>query len=517
MNTIHAGPGIGELILHALDRHGEKTALVNPDGAEMTYAGLRDRIQTAMYMLADHGAQRGDCIMHLTTNRSEAFAAVAACYIAGYIVVAPHFSGSLEDQLYILKSCKARLLIVDGAFTARALALNERLDNCLTILSHDTGSGVECLWDYDSPIDRQQFRVISVPDDVVRLIYTGGTTGKPKGVMASSHSIAMNAMLRMAAHDWRGINYLCASPMSHAAGQLIVPVMSQGGTVFFHNGFDEDDVFDALETGKVNALYVVPTMLYKLLDHLRARQTSYDNLRMVMYGASPISPVRLKEARDLLGPVLIQHYGLSEAPSTLLFLDETDHLDDSCLSSAGRPYFGVNICLLDENGCEVMPGDIGEICVRTPLVMVGYWDEPELTAQAMQGGWLHSGDLARRDERGYYFLVDRKKDLIISGGFNVYPKEVEDIIAMHPSVADVAVIGVPDATWGEAVKALVVPRPGQPTDGREIIAYVKRMKGSILAPKSIDFVSRIPTTPLGKPDKKAMRAAYWEDTERNVN
>jgi fatty-acyl-CoA synthase len=239
----------------------------------------------------------------------------------------------------------------------------------------------------------------------------------------------------------------------------------------------------------------------------------------LMYGAAPMSPARIREALAVFGPVLAQGYGQTEAPNTILTLTREDHArgNDECLSSAGRPYPGLRVALLDDTCNEVETGAVGEICVRGPLVMSGYWKQPELTAEALRGDWLHTGDLAWQYAEGYYYIVDRKKDMIISGGFNVFPKEIEDILTAHPAIASAAVIGVPDPVWGEAVKALVVPRSGARPNADELIALVKQKKGAIYAPKSIDVVDTIPVTVLGKPDKKALRASYWGDAKRKVN
>jgi fatty-acyl-CoA synthase len=197
--------------------------------------------------------------------------------------------------------------------------------------------------------------------------------------------------------------------------------------------------------------------------------------------------------------------------------DEHDVARPERLATCGRPVPWVHVALLDDFGNEVPRGEPGEICVRGPLVMQGYWNKPEQTAEAFAGGWLHTGDIAREDDEGYYTIVDRKKDMIVSGGFNVFPREVEDVISSHPSVAAVAVIGVPDDRWGEAVKAVVVPRPGAEILADELIELVKRAKGSVHAPKSVDVAESIPLSPLGKPDKKALRAQYWQDADRLVN
>ncbi|WP_439360395.1 aminotransferase class III-fold pyridoxal phosphate-dependent enzyme [Bradyrhizobium sp. DASA03007] len=228
---------------------------------------------------------------------------------------------------------------------------------------------------------------------------------------------------------------------------------------------------------------------------------------------------RLREALRVFGPVFFQGYGQTEAPATILFLSQEDHLtaDDKRLESAGTPYPGINVKLLDDSCKPVSPGEVGEIGLRGPLVMSGYWKKPELTEDTLRGGWLHTGDLAYQDQQGYFFIVDRKKDMIISGGFNVYPNEVENALTQHPSVASAAVIGIPDAKWGEAVKAFVVLRPGQNVSSDELIAFTKELKGPVKTPKSVELVETLPLTNLGKVDKKALRAPYWKDAARQVN
>jgi fatty-acyl-CoA synthase len=256
-----------------------------------------------------------------------------------------------------------------------------------------------------------------------------------------------------------------------------------------------------------------------LLDHPRTRSVDFSRLHSLMYGAAPMTPARIREAIGVFGPVLVQGYGQTEAPNTLLTLTREDHLsqDDRRLASAGRPYPGITLAVLDDDDRPVTQGQVGEICVRGSLVMSGYWKQPEQTAQALRNGWLHTGDMAWQDEEGYFYIVDRKKDMIISGGFNVYPKEIENVLATHAAVASVAVIGVPDPKWGEAVKAVVVLRPGASTTEAELMALAREKKGPVAAPKSVDFVESLPVTALGKPDKKALRARYWGGQQRAVN
>jgi fatty-acyl-CoA synthase len=248
-------------------------------------------------------------------------------------------------------------------------------------------------------------------------------------------------------------------------------------------------------------------MIYALLNHPRLAEFDLSSLETVFYGASAMSPTRLREAIAKFGPVFFQFYGQVEAPMTITVLRRSEHDVDNPhrLASCGRPVPWVDVALLDDKFREVPPGEAGEICVRGPLVMAGYLNRPELTAEALAGGWLHTGDIAVRHPDGFLRIVDRKKDMIITGGFNVYPREIEDVLSCHPAVSNCAVIGIPDEHWGEAVKAVVVLRNGATTCVDELKAFVRDRKGPIQTPKSVDFVSAIPLTPVGKPDKKKLR------------
>jgi fatty-acyl-CoA synthase len=237
-----------------------------------------------------------------------------------------------------------------------------------------------------------------------------------------------------------------------------------------------------------------------------------------MYGASPISPARLVEGMDRIGQVFCQLYGQTECAGLATSLWRHQHVrEERRLASCGTALPGVRVAVLDEEGCELPDGEAGEIGVQGPSVMLGYFKQPDLTASTLRDGWLRTGDMAVRDGDGYFTIVDRKKDMIVSGGFNVFPREIEDVLSAHPSVSAVAVIGVPDDKWGEAVKALVVARPGAAVDGDELMALVRDKKGPVYAPKSVDVVDALPVTAVGKADKKALRARYWAGHDRLVN
>jgi fatty-acyl-CoA synthase len=271
-----------------------------------------------------------------------------------------------------------------------------------------------------------------------------------------------------------------------------------------------------VQTHRINFVFTIPTVLYTLLDHGGLDQFDLSSLETVVYGASPMSPSRIDEAQQAFGPTLLQGYGQTECVGMATSLLPSEH-DPENRTSCGRAVAGALVDVLDEDGQPVPNGTVGELCVRSRAVMSGYWKRPAETAEVLRNGWLRTGDMAYRTDAGFFHIVDRKKDMVISGGFNVYPREIEDVLADDPSVSMVAVIGVPDPKWGEAVKAFVVPRPGATPDTAALMASVKRRKGPHHAPKSIEVVDQLPLTKVGKVDKKVLRATYWADLDRAVN
>jgi len=289
-----------------------------------------------------------------------------------------------------------------------------------------------------------------------------------------------------------------------------MPTMVKHGSMVVLPGFEPGAVLEAIQTYRITCVLLVPTMIYALLDHPKFKDYDLSSLEVVYYGASSISPARLKEAIEKIGPVFFQFYGQAESPMTVSVLKRAEHLtsDANRLASCGRPVPWVRVALLDNDHQPVRDGEPGEICVQGPLLMGGYLNKPEQTAEVFAGGWLHTGDVALRDPDGFLRIVDRKKDMIVTGGFNVYPREVEDVLSAHPAVAAAAVIGVPDAKWGEAVKAIIVLRDGSSVSEDILVKLVRDKKGPVQAPKSVVFVDKIPVSGLGKPDKKALRAQY---------
>jgi fatty-acyl-CoA synthase len=295
--------------------------------------------------------------------------------------------------------------------------------------------------------------------------------------------------------------------LSHAGGTMFLPTLLKGGTMLVLPAFDALAVLGAIEEYKINCVMLVPSMIYALLDHPRFEEFDLSSLETVFYGASPISPARLKEAIERIGPVFSQFYGQAEAAMTICVLRKSEHdvADLRRLASCGRPVPWLHVELLDDDNQPVLEGAPGEICVRGPIVVAGYRNAPEQNAATFSGDWLHTGDVAVRDAGGFLRILDRKKDMIITGGFNVYSAEIEDILAGHSAVAQAVVVGVPHPKWGEAIKAFVVCRSGRRVSAETLIGLVARRKGSFQAPKFVEFVDSIPLTPVGKPDKKALR------------
>jgi fatty-acyl-CoA synthase len=361
------------------------------------------------------------------------------------------------------------------------------------------------------------------PDHITGLTYTGGTTGKPKGVIVTAQTMLTMTSIQLAEWEWPAEpRFLMVTPLSHAGAAFFSPTLIKGGEMIVLGKFDPAEVLRVIEEQRITATMVVPSMLYALLDHPDSRTRDLSSLETVYYGASAINPVRLKEAIDRFGPIFAQYYGQSEAPMVITYLAKGDH-HEKRLTSCGRPTLFARCALLGADGTPVPQGEVGEICVSGPLLAGGYWQLPDATAETFKDGWLHTGDLAREDEDGFWYIVDRVKDMIVTGGFNVFPREVEDVVAEHSAVAQVCVIGTPDDKWGEAVTAVVVLREDAPRDEESIAtmtaqiqAAVKERKGSVQSPKQVVVADSLPLTGLGKPDKKSVRAKFWEGAGRAV-
>jgi fatty-acyl-CoA synthase len=522
MDDLHSGVYFPDLYVAALRRDPDRPAIHLGDDA-LTARQLAQHVSRYTQAYAGLGIAAGTSVAILSANRPEVLFATGASMLSGARNTALHPLGSLEDHAYVLRDAGIQALVFDPGFADRAAALRERVPGLTRLLSLgpcDVGDDLIALAAACQP--RPLVAPAVDPEAISSIAYTGGTTGEPKGVMSTYRSTAAMAQIMLAEWQWPAeLRHLVCTPLSHAGAAFLIPVLTRGGSLVVLPRFDAGQVLAAIERHRITSLFLVPSMVYALLDHPDFAATDLSSLQTVFYGASPMSPARLQEAIRKIGPVFFQFYGQTEAPQTVFVMRKEEHDADDLarLASCGRPVPWLHVALLDDEGAVVPRGEPGEICVRGPLVMNGYWNKPGQTAEAFRHGWLHTGDIAREDDDGFYTIVDRKKDMIVSGGFNVFPREIEDVLATHPAVSASAVIGVPDPKWGEAVKAVIVPRAGASASeslAEELTALVKEHKGPHHAPKSVDFTDAIPLTPVGKPDKKVLRARYWSHAGRQV-
>ncbi len=517
-DPLHASTPACAQTLRALSRYPDRIAFAWPGGS-LSYRGTTDLIGRIQGVFMRLGLQPGARVAFLTANRADTWCAGVAAQLCRLCITWLHPLGSREDQLFQLEDSEAEMLVVDAAaFRDRGGELATaagRLKAIFTMGPADYGIDLLRAIENEGHASALNF---AGPDDLATLNYTGGTTGKSKGALRYHRENAGAAGAILADFEIPdAARYLTVAPISHVAGTKVLPTLMRGGTVHMLKGFDPEAVLATIARERINFTLFVPTMIYVLLDHPALGRTDLSSLELVLYGASAMSPSRLIEGIERIGPVFSQLYGQTECyPVSVLRKKDHDPKTPELFLSCGFPIAACEVRILDDNDQEVKTGEAGEICVRAPHVMAEYWKRPDITAETLKNGWVHTGDIARRDERGYMFILDRKKDMIVSGGFNIFPREVEDVLSQHRDVAMVAVVGTPDAKWGEAVTAIVVPREGAKPDPDELINLVKSRKGSAHAPKQIRFVDKLPMTGVGKVDKKVLRAGFWSGQDRMV-
>lgn len=517
-NPLYAFPPACEQTLRALARYPSRTAFAWP-GESLSYRGATGLIGRMQAVFMRLGFKPGTRVAFLTANRAETWCAGVAAQLSRLALTFLHPLGSLDDQLFQLDDSEAEMLVVDAAaFRDRGGELAARAQGLKTVFTiGPAGYGTDLLAAVES-CGSATAGCLAGPDDIATLNYTGGTTGRSKGALRHHREYGGFANAILADFEIpEAARYLTVAPISHVAGTKVLPTLMRGGTVHMLKSFDPEAVLKTIEREKINFTLFVPTMIYVLLDHPALARTDLSSLELVLYGASAMSPSRLVEGIERIGPVFSQLYGQTECyPVSVLRKADHDPKTPELFLSCGFPIAACQVKILGENDEEIPTGEAGEICVRASHVMAEYWKRPDITAETLKNGWLHTGDIARQDERGYVFILDRKKDMIVSGGFNIFPREVEDVLSQHADVAMCAVVGIPDDKWGEAVTAIVVAREGARPDPDELIGLVKARKGSAHAPKQIQFVKELPMTGVGKVDKKALRARFWAGRERMV-
>ncbi len=479
----------------------------------LTHRQVRDRVARIAGGLRARGVRTDSRVGLLSLNTDTFFHSCLAIAWADAVVVPLNTRWSVKEMSYALHEADVEVLLADDPF----LGLADQLRDAVPGLREIVGIG-------DAPVPggltplADLLAADPVEDahrqgaELAGIFYTGGTTGLPKGVMLSHRGIFVSALgsLTALARIPRGGGNLLVAPAFHMAGFAIwVQGMLLQMTAVPLPGFDPPGVLKAIEDHRIKQALLVPTMIQMLVDHPEAQRHDLSSMESLIYGASPISEAVLDRARKVFtGTAFTQAYGMTELSPTTTILTDADHGDPVLRRSAGRaaPYARVKI--VDENGDEVPRGTVGEIVAAGEHVMLGYWKQPEATAEAVRAGWMHTGDGGYMDERGYVYVVDRIKDMIISGGENVYSIEVENVVAKHPAIAQVAVIGVPDEIWGERVHAVVTLAPGSALDLDELRDFCKQEIAGYKAPRSLEIVERLPMSGAGKILKRTLRAQY---------
>lgn len=492
----------------------------------ITYREGAKRLNQIANALLGLGNQ-GDRVAILSSNRFEAYEVYLAAMNAGMAAVPLNPKSHESDHAFILSDSKARFLVFSPEYSEALDKIRPQLPDVeywIEMASDTTGAlSYEDLLEQGSSASPP---VTIEPDSLAWLFYTSGTTGKPKGAMETHRNLLtmvqqFRQTLLADTNEFDVMLHL--APIAHGTASVGLAHLAAGAAQVFpiSKSFEAEKVFELIERLEVTASFLAPTMVQMLLQSQKAHLYKLSSLKNVIYGGGPMYVEVLRKAIETFGPVFSQIYGQGEAPMTCTGLHKSEHrLDDPTayarLGSAGREMPGVMVRTVDADGKPVPVGTPGEVIVRSDLVMPGYWNRPDATAEALKDGWLHTGDVGHLDAEGYLFITDRIKDMIISGGANIYPREVEEVLLQHPAVAEACVIGVPDEQWGESVKAVVVLDPEHAVTAEELIAFSRERMASYKKPKTVDFVSALPKSAFGKVLKRELRAPYWTDASRTV-
>ena len=511
----------------------QKVACQRPDGLaivhgaeQITYREFYQRALSVGGNLLAMGLKAGDRVAFCLANSPRILETIYGCFAAGLVVVPINARLHAKEMAYIVSNSGAKVLIHGPEYQHGIVEHIGEFSGLQHRVCTDAAAGAIAYGDLLDTAAALSAPVEVAQTDPCWLFYTSGTTGKPKGATWSHRTVKVVIMNYLAdLHNIQpGETVLHAAPMSHGSGIIALPAVARGAVniIFENKSFEPKDLFDLIQKMRVSHIaFLAPTQIIKMLEEFEPGKYDLSSLRAICFGGAPIYVEHLRNAIKAFGPVFTQLYGQGESPITITGMSASE---TARLAKAGDPRIGstgtirtdVEARVVDANDNELPPGQAGEVVVRGDIVMMGYWNNPDATAEAMRNGWLHTGDIGSFDENGYLFLLDRAKDMIISGGNNVYPREVEEVIAQHPAVGNVVVFGIPHEYWGEAVHAVVELQPGATATAEEIIAHCGNNMAGYKKPKSVEFLEKLPVSGYGKVMRREMREAYWKGFEGRI-
>jgi long-chain acyl-CoA synthetase len=514
---------LGDISRFHAEAHGEHTALVF-EGRTTNYRQLDQYAnQVASGLMAS--AATGNRVAVLSRNNDYFFELLMGMGKCGAVLTAINWRLAPPEVQYIIADSESRILFIEACFLPLLETIRDQLPLLTTAIVFD--ADVEGIEEYVQWRNRQstsQCNVSVCGDDVAMQLYTSGTTGRPKGVQLTHRGLLS---LRSAEHlvapwsQWGDTDVaLVAMPLFHIGGTAtgLIALYNASAAIIMRE-VDPGEIIRLIQSYKVTRTFLVPAVIRLLLDHPDCEPGVFESLKILLYGASPIPAALLQRAVAVMPCGFAQIYGMTETAGSMTVLHPADHADPQAkkMGSCGKPYPNIEIAIVDQAGNKLGADQVGEIIINSPSLMSGYWKLPEATNSTLRGGWLYTGDAGYLDDEGYLYIYDRMKDMIVSGAENIYPAEVESVLYAHPDVDDVAVIGVPDEKWGEAVKAVVVKTPDSALNAEELIQFSRNSIAGYKLPKTVDFVAQLPRNTSGKLLKKDIRKPYWQDMNRRIN
>lgn len=518
---------LGTIIASAVQRFPNRPALID-DTRRISFGQMGNRVDRIGTGLSDLGYGKGARIAALLRNSIEAieFDVMAARF--GFCRTLLNAKSTADDHAYVLSHCKPRVLFFGEEFSEHVAALRKAATDTTTFIC--VGDNIPA-WatGYDDLMASAQPLPPAwetTEDDLHSIYYTSGSTGRPKGVVLSQRNWLVhlrNHLVDPYSHASETDVVLHAAPLSHASGCLVLPHLVRGAAHRVIRKFDPDRVYDLIENEKISTMFLAPTMISMMLDAEGAENRDISSLHTIVYGGAPMAVERVREAIGRWGPVLMQGYGQWEAPQQSTSLSRADHVravtdpgKEHLLASCGRPLTFCEVGIMNDAGDLLADGEEGEIVVAGDHLMLGYLDNDEATAEVRVGKWLRTGDIGKLDSDGYVYVTDRKKDVIITGGSNVYPREIEEVLYQHPDIGEAIAIGVPDDTWGETVHIVASARKGRQISDGEFLAWCRERLSGEKRPRSISVVDALPKSAYGKILRREIRQSYWEASGRRI-